>query len=84
MYPDLGLIKTLRSKFLTYSVRALSESEIIDLINHQHERIHDLEKAASQPAVQADAAKCPLDGGGLDDCHMCNKNRVCYVLHRTT
>jgi hypothetical protein len=44
LYPDLGLIKRLRGKFLEYTVESLSKDELIDLINHQNQRILDLER----------------------------------------
>lgn len=42
-YPNLALIRYLRAKFISKSYYSLSATEAIDLINHQHERIAQLE-----------------------------------------
>jgi hypothetical protein len=44
LYPDLELISRLREKFLTETIDAFTRDEIVDLINHQHQRILDLEQ----------------------------------------
>ena len=68
-YPDLKLIKRLRGKFLEHTVKNLTNDELIDLINHQNERILDLERAASQSGVEADAeSRCTCPRGSIDPC----------------
>ena len=47
-YPDLELIKRLRKKFIGETIHSMSTDELVDLINHQHERIKDLESAKAK------------------------------------
>jgi hypothetical protein len=42
-FPDLDLIKRLRRKFIEHTAKSLTSGETVDLINHQHQRIQDLE-----------------------------------------
>jgi hypothetical protein len=44
LYPDLDLIKTLRGKFIGETIHSMTTDELVDLINHQHQRILDLER----------------------------------------
>lgn len=48
LYPDLDLIKMLRGKFLEHTVDSLTKEELIDLINHQHQRILDLDRKVEE------------------------------------
>ena len=41
-YPDRELIRTLRSKFVADGIDSMTQQEMIDLINHQHEYIATL------------------------------------------
>jgi hypothetical protein len=43
IYPNRELIKKLRGKFLEHTFKSLSSDEAIDLINHQHQLIADLD-----------------------------------------
>jgi hypothetical protein len=51
-YPDEELIKRLRGKFLEFSVDILSRDETIDLINHQHEQIHQLKQSRDNLRIE--------------------------------
>lgn len=44
LYPDRELIKKLRGKFLEYTIDSMAGDEIIDLVNHQHQLIADLDQ----------------------------------------
>ena len=82
-YPDLALIKKLRGKFLEYTVDSLTKDELIDLINHQNERILDLERAALQPANAVDAKEL-ADLKYLINVYEHEQCGCCDHLYRTT
>ena len=44
MYPDRELIRRLHARFLAKGIDSLTRQEVLDLINHQHEYLTDLEK----------------------------------------
>jgi hypothetical protein len=44
LYPDRELIKSIRVKFITHTVDSLTKDETVDMINHQHQLIADLDR----------------------------------------
>ena len=70
-YPDRELIRRLRGKFIASGLDSMTRQEVLDLINHQHEYIAELEarrKTFSETlghAITVDQAVEILDGLGF-------------------
>jgi hypothetical protein len=50
-YPDLDLIKRLHRKFVMHTAKSLTNGEVVDLVNHQRQRIMDLESTVRRVTI---------------------------------